>query len=47
MKRHPSFLAHIGKISDRKMLKIITPKQIFQRLLIGLAKVEGVNLKAY
>ena len=39
----PSGLAHVAKVSDRKLLKILTPKQMLQRLPIALAQVKAVN----
>ena len=39
----PSDLACIGKISDHKHLKILTPKQTLQRLPIAFAQVKVGN----
>ena len=45
-KERPSILAHaarVSKASDRKQLKILTPIQLIQRLLIVLAQVKPGN----
>ena len=31
LESHPSDLARVAKVSDRKRIKILTPKQILQR----------------
>ena len=36
-------LAYIAKVSDHKHLKILTPKQMLQRLPITLAQVKAGN----
>ena len=36
-------IAPVAKVSDRKQLKILTPKQMFQRLSIALAEVKVGN----
>ena len=44
----PSDLVHKAKVFDRSHLKILTPKQMSQRLLIALAQVKAViHLKKY
>ena len=45
---HPSDLPRVAKVSNRKVsdhtnLKILTPKQMLQRLLITLAQVKAGN----
>ena len=47
-KRIPSMLARVAKVSDRKLsensnLKILSPKQMLQRLSIALAQVKACN----
>ena len=45
-KERPSILAdavRVSKASDHKQLKILTPKQLIQRLLIVLAQVKPGN----
>ena len=45
-KGHPLDLTHLGciaKASDRNQLKILTPIQMLQRLLIALAQVKVCN----
>ena len=45
-KGHPLDLIHLGRIakaSDRNQLKILTPIQMLQRLLIALAQVKVCN----
>ena len=36
-------LARVAKVSDHSNLEILSPKQMFQRLLIALAEVKAVN----
>ena len=36
-------IAHIAKVSDHSNLKILTPKQMLQRLPIALAQVKAGN----
>ena len=42
-KGSPSILACVDKVSDSKQLKIVTPKQMLQRLPIVLAKEKEGN----
>ena len=37
----------LGKVSYRKQLTILTPKQMLQRLPIALAQVKSTHLKNY
>ena len=37
----PLDLARVAKVSDRKCIKILTPKQMVQRLLIALAQAKA------
>ena len=43
MKGLESFLDCVAKLSDLKQLKILTPKQMLQRLPIALAQVKAGN----
>ena len=43
VKERLSDLARVTKVSDRTRLKILTPKQILQRLPIALAQVKTGN----
>ena len=38
-----SDLARVAKVSNRKQIKILTPKKMLQRLLIALAQVKASN----
>ena len=40
---HRFELAHIAKVFDQTQLKILTPKQMHQRLLIALAQLKASN----
>ena len=40
----PSELARVAKVSERKRLSILTPKQMFQILPIALAQVKAGNI---
>ena len=41
-------IAQVAKVSDDSNLKILSPKQIIQRLPIALAQAKaGINLKTY
>ena len=40
---NPGMLTHVATIPDHWNLKILTPKQIFQGLLIALAQVKAGN----
>ena len=42
-KRRPSDLDSVGKAFDRKRIKILTPKNMIQRLPIALAQVKAGN----
>ena len=42
-KVRPLDLARVAKVSDCRRIKILTPKQIFQRLRIALAQVKARN----
>ena len=42
-KEHPLDIARVGKVSDRLHLKILTPKQMVQRLPTALAQVTASN----
>ena len=42
-KGRPSDLAGIAKVFDRSHLKILTPKQMLERLSIALAQLEAGN----
>ena len=42
-KGSPSILVCVDKVSDSKQLKIVTPKQMLQRLPIVLAKEKEGN----
>ena len=40
---HPFALARVAKVFERTLLKILTTKQMLQRLPIALAKVKAGN----
>ena len=40
---HSGILSHTAKVSDHLILKILTPKQMLQRLPIALAQVKAGN----
>ena len=37
----PLHLARVAKVSDRKCIKILTPKQMLQRLLMAFAQAKA------